>query len=386
MSGLSGGEENQFFDTRDEITSVSDLGSDCSDDCCSSSGFINFDANSLRYNETVDKTVRMWQLGDNQCLRVFSHNNYDEFLLPECDLCGIQSYPADDSYFVGGSIDGKVLIWEVRGRRVLDWIDIKEIVTAVSYYPSGKAQWREGSVSMISEFSPSDPTKVLVTSADSQVRVLCGADVIFKFKSKHRVMPGNFRKSGDCFFTADRRHVVLAGEDSNVYGSATWPEEKLPNSREMPVSPTMRRSEYKLLKSACQNMRTTSYLTENSVASRVDGGHSGSHVSDGLVLSVLETGVSIRGLDLPPLRALQGLERIFHKLSRNVLHRHHHHGDQRPIHLPQLLAAAAHRRDDVGRADTFFSDMTTMRRMEIAADSLQGEADPDLSRRTNFES
>ncbi|KAI8569836.1 hypothetical protein RHMOL_Rhmol02G0307600 [Rhododendron molle] len=35
------------------------------------------------------------------------------------------------------------------------------------------------------QFSPSDPTKVLVTSADSQVRVLCGVDVILKFNGEH---------------------------------------------------------------------------------------------------------------------------------------------------------------------------------------------------------
>lgn len=45
------------------------------------------------------------------------------------------------------------------------------------------------------------------------------------------------------------------------------------------------------------------YLTKNSIASRVDGGHSGGYISDGLVLSVLETDVAIRALDLPPFRA-----------------------------------------------------------------------------------
>ena len=48
MAGLSEGEEDQFFDTRDEITSVSDLSSDCSDDCCSSSRFPNSCVSSLR--------------------------------------------------------------------------------------------------------------------------------------------------------------------------------------------------------------------------------------------------------------------------------------------------------------------------------------------------
>lgn len=46
--------------------------------------------------------------------------------------------PVDDNYFISGSIDGKVRIWEVLGCRVVDWIDIREIVTAVCYRPDGK--------------------------------------------------------------------------------------------------------------------------------------------------------------------------------------------------------------------------------------------------------
>ncbi|XP_057510620.1 uncharacterized protein LOC130793001 [Actinidia eriantha] len=314
---------------------------------------LSWSKNGCLLSSSVDKTVRLWQVGDNQCLRVFSHNNY---------VTCVEFNPVDDNYFVSGSIDGKVLIWEVRGRRVLDWVDIKEIVTAVSYYPSGKRVLvgsMEGSCRFYDirdnllqldaeiclqgkkkvpckritgfQFSPSDPTKVLVTSADAQVRILCEADVIVKFKS-----PGISGSQVTASFTADGRHVVSAGEDSNVYvwdsisegrtsprakkvyscerflsqntsiaipwcgmeaisgsqstpctgddledfinsmplssrdcfsmtrglfleslpkGSATWPEEKLPNSREMmAVSPTMRRSEHKLLRSAYQNM------------------------------------------------------------------------------------------------------------------------------------
>lgn len=46
--------------------------------------------------------------------------------------------PLDDNYFISGSIDGKVRIWEVRHCRVVDYIDIREIITAVSYRPDGK--------------------------------------------------------------------------------------------------------------------------------------------------------------------------------------------------------------------------------------------------------
>ncbi|KAK9082472.1 hypothetical protein Syun_031396 [Stephania yunnanensis] len=49
-----------------------------------------------------------------------------------------QFNPQDDNYFISGSIDGKVRIWNISGCRVVDWTDIKEIVTAVCYRPMGR--------------------------------------------------------------------------------------------------------------------------------------------------------------------------------------------------------------------------------------------------------
>lgn len=46
--------------------------------------------------------------------------------------------PVDDNYFISGSIDGKVRIWEVLRCRVIDYVDIRDIVTAVCYRPDGK--------------------------------------------------------------------------------------------------------------------------------------------------------------------------------------------------------------------------------------------------------
>lgn len=44
----------------------------------------------------------------------------------------------DDNYFISGSIDGKVRIWAIPDCHVVDWIDIKDIVTAVCYRPDGQ--------------------------------------------------------------------------------------------------------------------------------------------------------------------------------------------------------------------------------------------------------
>lgn len=80
-------------------------------------------------SSSVDRTVRLWQVGCDRCLRIFSHNNY---------VTCVDFNPVNDNYFISGSIDGKVRIWEVLGCRVVDWTDGREIVTAVCYCPDGK--------------------------------------------------------------------------------------------------------------------------------------------------------------------------------------------------------------------------------------------------------
>lgn len=53
--------------------------------------------------------------------------------------------PVDDNYFISGSIDGKVRIWEVRRCQVVDYTDIREIVSAVCYCPDGKVRQNSAS-------------------------------------------------------------------------------------------------------------------------------------------------------------------------------------------------------------------------------------------------
>ncbi|KAK6935586.1 WD40 repeat [Dillenia turbinata] len=185
-------------------------------------------------SSSVDNTVRLWQVGRNQCLEIFSHNNY---------VTCVDFNPVDDNFFISGSIDGKVRIWEVLGCRVIDWIDVREIVSAVCYRPDGKGGVvgsMDGSCrfydiiddhlqldAQISlkgkkkspckqitcfQFSPCDPSLVMVTSADSQVRILHGVNVIGKFKG-YRNMGSQMSTS----FTSDGKHIVAAGDDSTVY-------------------------------------------------------------------------------------------------------------------------------------------------------------------------
>lgn len=60
------------------------------------------------------------------------------------------------------------------------------------------------------EFSPADPNKLLVTSADSQVRLISGHDVIFKFKGV-RALGSQVTAS----FTSDGKRVISASEENS---------------------------------------------------------------------------------------------------------------------------------------------------------------------------
>ncbi|KAB2632957.1 vegetative incompatibility protein HET-E-1-like [Pyrus ussuriensis x Pyrus communis] len=254
-------------------------------------------------SSSVDKTVRLWQVGCDRCLRIFSHSNFDDHMELDVPI----------------NIQGKK---KSPGKRITGF-----------------------------QFSPSNPSKVMVTSADSAVRVISGRDIVCKYRGLRN--GGNHTSAS---FTTDGKHIVSASDDSNVHiwnfnsqdmtssqsrkiwscesfvshnsiiaipwngvnslpgtlpsprfigdvpqssldyppkhlnfdekldqkmhlsspdcfslgrgflleslprGTPTWPEEKLVNSSPVPVSPAMCSSEYKFLKKACQSMSGSSHM------------------------------------------------------------------------------------------------------------------------------
>ncbi|XP_022922217.1 WD repeat-containing protein 44-like isoform X1 [Cucurbita moschata] len=186
-------------------------------------------------SSSVDKTVRLWRLGSDDCLRVFSHSNY---------VTCVHFNPMDENYFISGSIDGKIRIWGIPCSQVVDWIDIREIVTAVSYHPDGQG----GIVGSINgtcrffkvigdnnleldatlclsskkkspskkitgfQYSAEDSSRIMVSSADSRIRIIEGLNVIQKYKG-----PCNTGNQMSASFTSDGKHIISASGDSNVY-------------------------------------------------------------------------------------------------------------------------------------------------------------------------
>ncbi|KAM7504031.1 hypothetical protein LguiB_002935 [Lonicera macranthoides] len=186
-------------------------------------------------SSSMDKTVRLWHLSSNSCLKIFSHSDY---------VTCIQFNPVDDKYFISGSLDAKVRIWSIPDRQVVDWNDLHEMVTAACYTPDGQAALvgsYKGSCRLynISEnkmqqksqinlqnkkkkshhkkitgfqFAPGSTSEVLITSADSRIRVVDGIDLIHKFKGFR-----NTNSQISASLTSNGKYVVCASEDSHVY-------------------------------------------------------------------------------------------------------------------------------------------------------------------------
>ncbi|KAI3928903.1 hypothetical protein MKX01_011079 [Papaver californicum] len=194
-------------------------------------------------SSSMDKTVRLWDMESKSCLKLFAHNDY---------VTCIDFNPIDDDYFISGSLDAKVRLWSIPDRHVVDWTDLNEMVTAVCYTPDGQGAMigshkgtcrlydtsesklvqkeqinvqtkKKSQAKKITgfEFDPGNPSEVLITSADSRIRVVNGTTIVQKFRGFR-----NTNSQISASFTADGKYVVCASEDSLVY---VWKRDELRN-------------------------------------------------------------------------------------------------------------------------------------------------------------
>ncbi|KAM0884238.1 hypothetical protein ACQ4PT_031101 [Festuca glaucescens] len=186
-------------------------------------------------SSSMDKTVKLWHMSSLSCLKTFSHCDY---------VTCIQFNPVDDRYFISGSLDEKVRIWSIPKREIVDWHDLHEMVTAACYTPDGQSalvgshkgschiydtsdskllqkkqidlqtKKKKSSQKKITgfQFFPGSSSKVLITSADSRVRVVDGSELVHKFKGFR-----NTNSQISACLGAKGRYVISASEDSHVY-------------------------------------------------------------------------------------------------------------------------------------------------------------------------
>ncbi|KAM7539630.1 hypothetical protein Aperf_G00000021643 [Anoplocephala perfoliata] len=63
----------------------------------------------------MDRQVRLWHISRRECLCAFSHND---------TVPAIVFHPKDDRYFLSGSLDGKLRLWNIPDKKVRFWVDV----------------------------------------------------------------------------------------------------------------------------------------------------------------------------------------------------------------------------------------------------------------------
>uniref|UniRef100_A0A183SY61 WD repeat-containing protein 44 n=1 Tax=Schistocephalus solidus TaxID=70667 RepID=A0A183SY61_SCHSO len=76
----------------------------------------------------MDRQVRLWHVSRCECLCVFSHSD---------TVPAIVFHPKDDRYFLSGSLDGKLRLWNIPDKKVRFWVDPKTIITCACFACDG---------------------------------------------------------------------------------------------------------------------------------------------------------------------------------------------------------------------------------------------------------
>jgi hypothetical protein len=154
-------------------------------------------------------------------------------------------HPVEDRYFVSGSFDKKLRIWNIPEHRVVEWAQTANIITAAAFSPSGnmavaglynasvvfyqtdglkyftqvdaknrKGRNAKGKKVTGMQFSPGDGGRtLLVTTNDSRIRLYDMTDysMIAKFKGSE-----NDELQIRAWFSPDGKQVICGGENQHV--------------------------------------------------------------------------------------------------------------------------------------------------------------------------
>lgn len=92
-------------------------------------------------SSSMDKTVRLWHVSRPKCLKLFQHSDCVTsvaFHPTVFFLLSFNFYFKEERYFLSGSLDKKLRVWNIPENRVVDWAPTPQMITAVCFTPQGK--------------------------------------------------------------------------------------------------------------------------------------------------------------------------------------------------------------------------------------------------------
>lgn len=213
---------------------------------------VSWSRNNFILSSSMDKTVRLWHISSPNCLCCFQHVDF---------VTAIAFHPRDDRYFLSGSLDGKLRLWNIPDKKVALWNELDgqtKLITAANFCQKGKfavvgsydgrcvfynteqlkyytqihvrstrgknAQGRK--ITGIEPMPGED--KILVTSNDSRIRLYDLRDLSLSCKYKGYVNLSSQIKGS---FSHDGRYVISGSENQFIYIWKTYHDYKFSSAR-----------------------------------------------------------------------------------------------------------------------------------------------------------
>ncbi|XP_071950373.1 WD repeat-containing protein 44-like [Antedon mediterranea] len=199
---------------------------------------VSWSKNYFMLSSSMDKTVRLWHISRSECLCCFQHIDF---------VTAIAFHPRDDRYFLSGSLDGKLRLWNIPDKKVALWNEIDgqtKLITAANFIQNGRfsvvgtydgrcifydtehlkyycqvhvrsTRGRNAKGRKITGIEPlPGEDKILVTSNDSRLRVYDLRDL--SISCKYRGC-SNLSSQIKASFSHNRKYIVCGSEDFNIY-------------------------------------------------------------------------------------------------------------------------------------------------------------------------
>lgn len=90
---------------------------------------LDWSKNNFLLSSSIDKTVKLWNINETECLRTFKHKDF---------VTSVKFHPVDDRFFLSGCLDHKVRLWSILDNDAEYEFDAQNLVTAVTFTPNGK--------------------------------------------------------------------------------------------------------------------------------------------------------------------------------------------------------------------------------------------------------